>query len=115
MAASTAGQLVLAGGKGGTRIEVFTMTPADPEYVTFASTGTTTLKTQKGGESIIGINVNNDGVTTVDRIKIYVDGQDIRTQLLLALYATDNAPVPTTLPNPIHISSNKEISLEVST
>lgn len=115
MAASTAGQLVLAGGKGGTRIEQFTMTPADPEWVTFASTGTSTLKTQGGGETIIGINFNNDGVTTVTKAKLYVDGQDIRAQFLMALYATDNAPVPTTLPNGIAISGNKEISIEVST
>jgi len=114
MAASTAGQVVLQGGKGGTRIEQFTMTPADPEYVTFASTGTTTLKTQPGGERIVGINFNNDGVTTVTKAKFYVDGQDIRAQVLMALYATDNAPVPTSM-SPILIGGNKELSIQVST
>ena len=112
MAASTAGQIVLRNSQGNTRTETFTMTPTADQYVTFSSTGTTTLKTANGGESIVGFNVNNDGVTTVTQAKFYVDGQDIRNRMLLALYAVDNAPVPTGI-SPIVIGGLKEVSIQV--
>jgi len=113
MAASTAGQITLVNSQGNTRTETFTMTPSAAEYVTFSSTGTTTLKTAAGGESIIGFNVNNDGVTTCTQAKIYIDGQDIRNRMLMALYAVDNAPVPTALPSAIRIGGLKEISIQM--
>lgn len=113
MAASTAGMLVLRNnGTGNTRAEVFTMTPSANQYVTFASTGTTFMLTSPEGESIVDLQLNNDGVTTVTQGKFLVDGSDIRNRYLLALFASDNA-MPTRIVSPIIIGGNKQLQFQV--
>ncbi len=114
MAATTKGQITLVNAQGNSRVETFTMTPTDGEYVTFSSTGTTTLKIQPGGESIVGINFNNDGATTVNTAYLFADGQDIRCKFMMALYAIDNAPVPIQLPGAISIRGGRELSISVN-
>lgn len=113
MAASTAGQITLVNAQGNARTEPFTMTPTANQYVTFTSTGDSKIKTLAGGEALIAIVVNNDGVTTVTKAKITIDGQDIRNTILLAPYAIDNAPIPNTLPAPIKFLGGKEIAIQV--
>lgn len=113
MAASTAGMLVLRNNQtGNTRAEAFTMTPAANQYVTFASSGTTFMLTSPEGESIVDLQVNNDGVTTVTQAKFLVDGSDIRNRYLLALFASDNA-MPTRIVSPIIIGGNKQLQLQM--
>ena len=113
MAASTAGMLVLRNNKtGNTRAEAFTMTPSANQYVTFASSGTTFMLTAPEGESIVDLQVNNDGKTTVTQGKFLVDGSDIRNRYLLVLFAADST-MPTRIVSPIIIGGNKQLQFQV--
>ncbi len=113
MAASTAGVLVLSGARG-TRSETFTMTPANDEYATFAANGKTSIAILGGGEAVVDIQVNNDGVTTCSQLLFKSNGQDIRNRYLMAPIATDNA-VPTRLVTPIKFAGGSELQIQFKT
>ena len=84
MAASTAGTMTLRGAQSGrTRVEAFTMTPSNGQFVTFASNGQGFITINAEGEYITDILLNGDGTTTCSQGKFYVDGQDIRVRFLL--------------------------------
>jgi len=113
MAASTAGAITLRNQKTGkVRIERFTMTPSDGEYVTFTSNNQTYLLIEPEGEDIIDFQVNNDGVTTVNHAKFTVNGSDIKVRPVLAFYAADNAPAQR-LVAPIGIGGSKQLQISV--
>lgn len=113
MAASTAGHMVLKDKAGRTRIETFTMTPANLQYVTFASNGQTFLTIQAGGEYVVDMFLNGDGVTTCSQGKFLKDGQDIRVRILLAnLIGTTQV---TRLPAPIGFTGGSNIQFQVFT
>ena len=112
MAASTAGMLVLRNNaSGNTRAETFTMTPSDKQFATFVSTGTTFMLTHPAGESIVDLQFNNDGKTTVTKAKFYSDGADIRNTYLMELFAADSK-VPTRLQAPIIYGGNKQLQIQ---
>ena len=114
MAASTAGTMTLRGAKSGrTRIESFTMTPANLQFVTFASNGQTFLTAMAEGEYIVDILLNGDGTTTCTQGKFYADGQDIRVRFLLTnLIST----TPTTrIPSPIGFTGGRQIQFQMLT
>lgn len=113
MAASTAGMIVLTGPHG-TRSETFTMTPANDEYATFAANGKTSLAINRGGEAIVDIQVNNDGVTTCTQFLLKSNGQDIRNRFLMALFAADNT-MPTRLVAPIKFAGGSELQIQFKT
>jgi len=113
MAASTAGMIVLTGAHG-TRSETFTMTPANDEYATFVSNGKTSIKIPAGGEALVDLQVNNDGVTTCTQLLFKSNGQDIRNRYLMALFAADNT-MPTRLVTPIKFAGGSEIQIQFKT
>lgn len=114
MAASTAGHIVLKdAATGRTRIETFTMTPANLQYVTFASNGQTFILTQPNGEFIVDMLLNGDGVTTCSQGKFLVDGQDIRVRLLLANLVS--VAQISRLPSPIGIHGGAQVQFQVFT
>ena len=113
MAASTAGMIVLVG-PGGTRSETFTMTPANDEYATFANNGKTSIKVEPGGESIVDLKFNADGVTTCSQCLFKSNGQDIRNRMLMALFAADNT-MPTRLIAPIKFAGGSEVQIQFKT
>lgn len=112
MAASTAGMLVFRNNKtGNSRVESFTMTPAANEYATFANNGQKFLLTAPEGETLVDMQFNNDGVTTVTQCKFVVDGQDIRNRFLMVLFAADSK-MPNRLVTPLVFSGNKQLQLQ---
>lgn len=113
MAASTAGMVVLTG-PGGTRSEPFTMTPANDEYGTWASNGKTSINIAPGGESIVDIQVNNDGVTTCSQFLFKSNGQDIRNRYLMVLFAAGST-MPTRLVAPIKFRGGSELQIQFKT
>lgn len=113
MAASTKVMLVLRNNRtGNTRAEVGTLTPSDKQLATWASTGQAHFLTAPEGESVVDIQFNNDGVTTVNNFKILIDGQDIRNNYLMVLFAADSK-MPTRLVSPIVIGGNKQVQCQV--
>jgi len=113
MAASTAGMIVLTG-PNGTRSETFTMTPANDEYATFANNGKTSIKIPQGGESIVDIQFNNDGVTTCSQFLFKSNGQDIRNRMLMVLFAAGST-MPTRLVAPIKFRGGSEVQIQFKT
>lgn len=114
MAASTAGMIVLRNAQGQSRSETFTMTPANDEYATFAANGKTSIKIMQGGENVVDLQVNNDGVTTCSQLLFKSNGQDVRNRFLMATVATDNA-VPTRLVNPIKFNGGSDLQIQFKT
>jgi len=113
VAASTAGMIVLTG-SGGTRAESFTMTPANDEYATFANNGKTSINIAAGGESVVDIQVNNDGVTTCSQFLFKSNGQDIRNRYLMVLFAAGST-MPTRLVAPIKFRGGSELQIQFKT
>lgn len=114
MAASTAGQIVLRNAQGQSRSETFTMTPANDEYATFGSNGKTSISIMQGGEAVVDIQVNNDGVTTCTQVLFKSNGQDVRNRYLMAAFAVDSA-VPTRLVTPIKFNGGSDLQLQFKT
>jgi archaellum component FlaF (FlaF/FlaG flagellin family) len=114
MAASTAGHFVLKDAQTGrTRIETFTMTPANLQYITFASNGQTFILVSPNGEYIVDMLLNGDGVTTCSQGKFLVDGQDIRVRVLLANFVSTSQV--TRMASPIGIHGNAQLQFQVFT
>lgn len=114
MAASTAGHMVLRDAKSGkTRVETFTMTPANNQYVTFASNGQTFLVTSPNGEYVVDMLLNGDGATTCSQGKFLVDGQDIRVRVLLANLVS--VAQVTRLPSQVGIHGGAQLQFQVFT
>ena len=113
MAATTAGMMQLKNqATGKLRIEHFTMTPTDGQKVIWAGTGTTFLLTQPGGEDIIDVFFNNDGVTTVTNFKLLINGIAININPLMALFAADSN-ITQRLVAPIGINANMQLQMTV--
>jgi len=113
MAASTAGHIVIQKADGNSMIEPFTMTPSDGQYVTWTNNNQTFILTPSGGDcTIVDLQFNNDGKTTVTQAAFKVDGSDIRNRVLMVLHAADSA-VETALKVPIRIGANKQLQLQV--
>jgi len=115
MAASTAGMIVLRNNAtGNSRCETFTMTPANDEYATFVANGKTSIQVAPEGESVVDLQVNNDGLTTCSQLLFKADGQDIRNRFLMALFAADST-MPNRLVNPIKFSGGREVQIQFKT
>jgi len=113
MAATTAGMIQLRNqANGKLRIEHFTMTPTADQKVIWAGTGTTFLLTQPGGEDIVDIFFNNDGVTTVNNFKLLLNGIAININPLMSLFAADSN-ITQRLVVPIGISENMQLQMTV--
>ena len=106
--------MTLRGAKSGrTRVESFTMTPANGQFVTFASNGQGFITTNAEGEYIVDVLLNGDGTTTCSQGKFYVDGQDIRCRFILtSLIATT---VPTRIPSPIGVHGGAQLQFQMLT
>lgn len=112
MTATTAGQLTLVNANGQTRIEHFSMTPTAEQKVIFTTTGTTFILTLSGGEKLIDIYFNNDGVTTVNNFKLISNGLALPINGLMSLFAADSN-ISTRLTNPITFEGNKQLQMSV--
>ena len=112
MVATTAGQLTLVNNAGQTRIEHFTMTPTDGQKVIFTTTGTTFFLTLGGGEKLVDIYFNNDGLTTVNNFKLISNGLTLPINGLMSLFSADSK-ITTRLVNPITFAGNKQVQMSV--
>lgn len=98
---------------GKTRIETFTMTPTNLQYVVFASNGNPFLQINAEGEYVVDMLLNGDGTTTCSQGAFKVDGQDIRCRLLLANLVA--ATALTRLPAPIGVHGGAQLQFQVFT
>lgn len=109
MAASTAGHIVLRSrANGNSRVQSFTFSGA--AKVTWDATGLTALDILAGGEEIVDIVFNNDGVTTVTQFALKINGIEV-SRLKMVIFASDTA-MPTRLVTPIMIQGGRSLQIE---